>query len=75
MNEATSEKAKALMKAKLDEVEEVIRKIKRAEKPSFIFGVQRRSLAPQRSPVFFDTQCQNSYEVTFDKSNKTLYNG
>ena len=28
VNEATSEKAKALMKAKLDEVEEVIRKIK-----------------------------------------------
>lgn len=28
VNEATSEKAKAWMKAKLDEVEEVIRKIK-----------------------------------------------
>jgi hypothetical protein len=44
-----------------------------AEKPSFILGAGR-SLAPRRAPCF-DTQCQNSYGVTFDKSNKTLYNG
>lgn len=42
-----------------------------AEKPSFILGAGR-SLAPRRAPCF-DTQCQNSYGVTFDKSNKTDY--
>jgi len=30
--------------------------------------------APRSAPCF-ETQCQNSYGVTFDKSNKTLYNG
>lgn len=38
VNEATSEKAKALMKAKLDEVEEVIRKIKEGFSALFYFG-------------------------------------
>ena len=40
VNEATSEKAKALMKAKLDEVEEVIRKNKRGLKSPLLFWVQ-----------------------------------
>jgi hypothetical protein len=31
-----------------------------------------RSLAPRRAPCF-DTQCQNSYGVTLDKSNRTFY--
>ena len=51
VNEATSEKALALMKAKLDEVDEVIRKRKGAEKPSFLLGAGR-SLAPRRAPCF-----------------------
>ena len=33
-----------------------------------------KPLPPRKAPCF-DTQCQNSYGVTFDKSNKTLYNG
>lgn len=38
------------------------------------WGCRGEAPAPRRAPCF-DTQCQNSYGVTFDKSNKTLYNG
>ena len=52
VNEATSEKAKALMKAKLDEVAEVIRKIKRGLKSPLLFWSAGRSLAPRKAPCF-----------------------
>lgn len=38
------------------------------------WGCRGEAPAPRRAPCF-DTQCQNTYGVTFDKSNKTLYNG
>lgn len=36
------------------------------------WGLQGVSLAPRRAPCF-DAKCQNSYGVTFDKSNKISY--
>ena len=38
----------------------------------FFWGNARGTLAPRRAPSF-DTKCQKSYGVTFDKSNKTEY--
>ena len=51
VNEATSEKAMGLMKAKLAEVDEVIRKRKEAEKPSFLW-VQGVALPLGEAPCF-----------------------
>lgn len=36
------------------------------------WGCRGEAPAPRRAPCF-DTQCQNSYRVTLDKSNRTVY--